>query len=158
MPINPKKTQMKEQEPEERIKNFDEVPFGYSEEDAVIEAERCLQCKIPKCVEGCPVNVNIPGFIKAIKEKDFDSAIRIMKNTNSLPAITGRVCPQEDQCEAKCVLGKKFEPVAIGRLERFIADWDANRGMVLPEINDKNGLKVAIVGAGPASLTCAADL
>ncbi len=158
MPINPKKTQMKEQEPEERIKNFDEVPFGYSEEDAVIEAERCLQCKIPKCVEGCPVNVNIPGFIKAIKEKDFDKAIRIMKNTNSLPAITGRVCPQEDQCEAKCVLGKKFEPVAIGRLERFIADWDANRGMVLPEINEKNGLKVAIVGAGPASLTCAADL
>ncbi|HQP00534.1 MAG TPA: FAD-dependent oxidoreductase, partial [Caldisericia bacterium] len=158
MPINPKKTSMKEQKPEERIKNFNEVPFGYCEEDAVIEAERCLQCKIPKCVEGCPVNVNIPGFIKAIKEKDFDSAIRIMKNTNSLPAITGRVCPQEDQCEAKCVLGKKFEPVAIGRLERFIADWDANRGMVLPEINEKNGLKVAIVGAGPASLTCAADL
>ncbi|MBP7139614.1 MAG: NADPH-dependent glutamate synthase [Caldisericia bacterium] len=158
MPINPKKTSMKEQKPEERIKNFNEVPFGYCEEDAVIEAERCLQCKIPKCVEGCPVNVNIPGFIKAIREKDFDLAIRIMKNTNSLPAITGRVCPQEDQCEAKCVLAKKFEPVAIGRLERFIADWDANRGMVLPEINEKNGLKVAIVGAGPASLTCAADL
>ncbi|MGB9750430.1 MAG: NADPH-dependent glutamate synthase [Caldisericia bacterium] len=158
MAIIPKKTPMKEQKPEDRIKNFDEVPYGYTEEEAVLEAERCLQCKIPKCIEGCPVNVDIPGFIKAIKERDFDRAIRIMKNTNSLPAITGRVCPQEDQCEAECVLGKKYEPVAIGRLERFIADWDAKRGMVVPETNEKLGLKVAVVGAGPASLTCAADL
>lgn len=158
MAINPKKTSMKEQDPKERIKNFDEVPLGYTEEEAVLEAERCLQCKIPKCVEGCPVNVDIPGFIKAIRERDFDKAIRIMKNTNSLPAITGRVCPQENQCEVKCVLSKKYEPVAIGRLERFIADWDAKRGMIIPEINCKVGLKVAVVGAGPAGLTCAADL
>lgn len=158
MKINPKKTPMKEQDPKERIKNFNEVPYGYTEEEAIIEAERCLQCKIPKCVEGCPVNVDIPGFIKAIKERDFDKAIKIMKNTNSLPAITGRVCPQEDQCEMKCVLGKKYEPVAIGRLERFIADWDAKRGMVIPEINEHYDLKVAVVGAGPAGLTCAADL
>lgn len=158
MPINPKKTSMKEQKPEERITNFEEVPLGYTEEEAIIEAERCLQCKIPKCIEGCPVNVDIPGFIKAIKERDFERAIRIMKNTNSLPAITGRVCPQEVQCEEKCVLGKKYEPVAIGRLERFIADWDAKRGMIIPDINDKLNLKVAVVGAGPAGLTCAADL
>jgi len=158
MAIIPKKTPMKEQKPEDRIKNFDEVPYGYTEEEAVLEAERCLQCKIPKCIEGCPVNVDIPGFIRAIKERDFDRAIKIMKNTNSLPAITGRVCPQEDQCEVQCVLGKKYEPVAIGRLERFIADWDAKRGMLIPEINEKLGLKVAVVGAGPASLTCAADL
>lgn len=158
MAINPKKTPMKEQDPKERIKNFDEVPFGYTEDEAVFEAERCLQCKIPKCIEGCPVNVDIPGFIKAIKERDFDRAIKIMKNTNSLPAITGRVCPQETQCEEKCVLGKKYEPVAIGRLERFIADWDAKRGMVIPEINERYDIKVAVVGAGPAGLTCAADL
>jgi len=158
MPINPKKTPMREQDPKERIKNFDEVPYGYTEEEAILEAERCLQCKIPKCVEGCPVNVDIPGFIKAIRERDFDRAIKIMKNTNSLPAITGRVCPQETQCEEKCVLGKKFEPVAIGRLERFIADWDAKRGMVIPEIKERHDIKVAVVGAGPAGLTCAADL
>ncbi len=158
MKIKPKKTPMREQDPKERIKNFNEVPFGYTEEEAVIEAERCLQCPKPPCIEGCPVNVDIPGFIKAIRERDFDRAIKIMKNTNSLPAITGRVCPQETQCEERCVLGKKFEPVAIGRLEAFIADWEAKRGIKIPEKPKPLNIKVAIVGAGPAGLTCAADL
>lgn len=158
MKIKPKKTPMREQDPRERIKNFNEVPFGYSEEEAVIEAERCLQCPKPTCIEGCPVNVDIPGFIKAIKERDFDRAIKIMKNTNSLPAITGRVCPQETQCEERCVLAKKFESVAIGKLEAFIADWEAKRGIKIPEKPKPLGIKVAIVGAGPAGLTCAADL
>jgi len=158
MKIKPKKTPMREQDPKERIKNFNEVPFGYTEEEAVIEAERCLQCPKPLCIEGCPVNVDIPGFIKAIRERDFDRAIKIMKNTNSLPAITGRVCPQETQCEERCVLGKKFEPVAIGRLEAFIADWEAKRGIKIPEKAKPLNIKVAVVGAGPAGLTCAADL
>jgi len=158
MKIKPKKTPMREQDPKERIKNFNEVPFGYTEEEAVIEAERCLQCPKPPCIEGCPVNVDIPGFIKAIRERDFDRAIKIMKNTNSLPAITGRVCPQETQCEERCVLGKKFEPVAIGRLEAFIADWEAKRGIKIPEKAKPLNIKVAVVGAGPAGLTCAADL
>jgi len=158
MKIKPKKIPMREQDPKERIKNFNEVPFGYTEEEAVIEAERCLQCPKPPCIEGCPVNVDIPGFIKAIKEKDFDKAIEIMKETNSLPAITGRVCPQETQCEEKCVLGKRFEPVAIGRLEAFIADWEAKKGIKIPEKPKPLNIKVAIIGAGPAGLTCAADL
>ena len=158
MKIKPKKTPMREQDPKERIKNFNEVPFGYTEEEAVIEAERCLQCPKPPCIEGCPVNVDIPGFIKAIRERDFDRAIKIMKNTNSLPAITGRVCPQETQCEERCVLGKKFEPVAIGRLEAFIADWEAKRGIKIPKKPKPLNIKVAVVGAGPAGLTCAADL
>jgi len=158
MKIKPKKTPMREQNPKERIKNFNEVPFGYTEEEAVIEAERCLQCPKPPCIEGCPVNVDIPGFIKAIKERDFDKAIEIMKETNSLPAITGRVCPQETQCEERCVLGKRFEPVAIGRLEAFIADWEAKKGIKIPEKPKPLNIKVAIIGAGPAGLTCAADL
>ena len=158
MKIKPKKTPMREQDPKERIKNFNEVPFGYTEEEAVIEAERCLQCPKPPCIEGCPVNVDIPGFIKAIRERDFDRAIKIMKNTNSLPAITGRVCPQETQCEERCVLGKKFEPVAIGRLEAFIADWEAKKGIKIPEKPKPLNIKVAVVGAGPAGLTCAAEL
>jgi len=116
MKIKPKKTPMREQDPKERIKNFNEVPFGYTEEEAVIEAERCLQCPKPPCIEGCPVNVDIPGFIKAIRERDFDKAIEIMKETNSLPAITGRVCPQETQCEERCVLGKNLRHLLrIGR-------------------------------------------
>jgi len=158
MKIKPKKIPMREQDPKERIKNFNEVPFGYTEEEAVIEAERCLQCPKPPCIEGCPVNVDIPGFIKAIKERDFDKAIEIMKETNSLPAITGRVCPQETQCEEKCVLGKRFEPVAIGRLEAFIADWEAKKGIKIPEKPKPLNIKVAVIGAGPAGLTCAADL
>ncbi len=155
-----KKTPMKEQPPEERIKNFNEVPYGYTVEEAIAEANRCLQCSPPPCVKGCPVNVDIPGFIKLIKEKDFRGAINRIKLTNNLPAVCGRVCPQEDQCEKACTLGKikGGEPVAIGRLERFAADWEAEHGVETPEIIEKKDGKVAIVGAGPAGLTAAADL
>jgi glutamate synthase (NADPH/NADH) small chain len=150
---------MREQPPKERIRNFDEVPYGYSEEDAVAEAQRCLTCKKPPCVGGCPVEIDIPGFIERIAEKDFQGAIRVMKKKNVLPAICGRVCPQEDQCEKVCVLSKKMEPVAIGRLERFIADWEAKQGiMEIPEKLPPTGKKVTVVGAGPAGLTVAGDL
>ncbi len=149
---------MPERPAEERIKDFLEVPLGYTEEQAVLEAERCLQCKKPKCVEGCPVNVDIPGFIALIKERKFMEAARKIKETNSLPAICGRVCPQETQCEEKCVLGKKSEPVAIGKLERFVADYERKMGVETPPLPPKKGKKVAIVGSGPAGLTCAGDL
>ena len=157
--IIPKKTPMPEQSPKKRIENFDEVPYGYSEELAIAEANRCLQCKNSPCVAGCPVEIDIPGFIKKIAEGDFEGSIRIMKDKNLLPAICGRVCPQEEQCEKACVLGKKFEPVAIGRLERFIADWEAKSGNIeIPELPPSTGRKVAIVGSGPAGLTVAGDL
>ncbi len=150
---------MPEQDPKERIRNFLEVPLGYPPDVAKLEAERCLQCKKPPCIEGCPVEVDIPGFIKLIREGDFLSAAKKIKEKNALPAICGRVCPQEVQCESKCVLGKKDEPVAIGRLERFAADWERERGEVsIPEIKEKTGKKVAVVGSGPAGLTVAADL
>ncbi len=150
---------MREQPPKERIHNFDEVPYGYTEEEAIAEAKRCLSCKKPPCVGGCPVEIDIPGFIAKIAEGDFRGAIRIMKQKNVLPAICGRVCPQEDQCEKVCVLGKKMEPVAIGRLERFIADWEAKQGtMEIPEKLPPTGKKVAVVGSGPAGLTVAGDL
>lgn len=150
---------MPEQEPLVRARNFDEVPFGYSPETAMLEASRCLQCKKPKCIEGCPVNVKIPEFIAFIVEGDFVAAARKLKETNALPAVCGRVCPQESQCESKCVLGKKGEPVAIGRLERFAADYERNHGKVSkPEMAPPTGKKVAIVGSGPAGLTCAGDL
>lgn len=150
---------MPEQEPLVRARNFDEVPFGYSPETAMLEASRCLQCKKPKCVEGCPVNVKIPEFIAFIVEGDFGAAARKLKETNALPAVCGRVCPQESQCESKCVLGKKGEPVAIGRLERFAADYERNHGKVSkPKMAPPTGKKVAIVGSGPAGLTCAGDL
>ncbi|MEM1577230.1 MAG: NADPH-dependent glutamate synthase [Archaeoglobaceae archaeon] len=158
------KVPMPEQPPEERIKNFKEVPLGYTPEMAMEEAKRCLQCKprkgkeFPPCVEGCPVNVNIPEFIKAIKEGRFDDAIKIIKDKNSLPAITGRVCPYENQCEGNCTLGKKHEPVGIGRLERFAADYERAKGFTIPEKPKPNGKKVAIIGSGPAGLTAAADL
>ncbi len=153
------KTPMREQPPKERIHNFDEVPYGYTEEEAIAEAKRCLSCKKPPCVGGCPVEIDIPGFIAKIAEGDFRGAIRIMKQKNVLPAICGRVCPQEDQCEKVCVLGKKMEPVAIGRLERFIADWEAKQGtMEIPEKLPPTGKKVAVVGSGPAGLTVAGDL
>ena len=161
MKIVPKKTPMRELDPKERIHTFDEVALGYTEDEAVEEAKRCLQCPRPFCVEGCPVGIDIPGFIRRIRERDFEGAVRILKKYNNLPAICGRVCPQEDQCEAKCVLGrmKDTEPVAIGRLERFVADWEAeNRAIEVPEIKVRKRKKVAIVGAGPAGLTCAADL
>lgn len=149
---------MPTQKPEVRRRNFNEVALGYSEEEAVSEAQRCLQCKKPGCVEGCPVQVQIPQFIKRIAERDFEGAIKIIKETNSLPAICGRVCPQETQCEKNCVLGKVGEPVAIGRLERFAADWERAKGIHPPVIPKKLGKKVAIIGSGPAGLACAGDL
>jgi len=150
---------MPEQDPKERIRNFEEVPRGYTPETAILEAKRCIQCKKPGCVDGCPVDVKIPEFIRQIAEGDFPGAARTLKKTNSLPAVCGRVCPQEDQCEKTCILGKKGEPVAIGRLERFAADYERNSGAVaIPEIAPPNGKKVAVVGAGPSGLTIAGDL
>jgi glutamate synthase (NADPH/NADH) small chain len=157
--IIPEKYPMQEQKPADRVKNFKEVPFGYDIETAKLEADRCLQCPKPFCIDGCPVEIDIPGFIAAIAEGDMVEAIRIMKLYNNLPAVCGRVCPQEDQCEIVCVLAKKYEPVAIGRLERFIADYDYEHNVAPPpEKAPPTGKKVAIVGAGPAGLTCGGDL
>jgi len=154
-----KKVPMPEQDPKVRAHNFKEVTLGYTEEQAVEEANRCLGCKNPKCVEGCPVNVRIPEFIKKIQERDFKAAHDIIFSTNALPAVTGRVCPQETQCESKCVRGIKGEPVAIGRLERFVADWNNNQpNQHINGQKEKNGIKVAVVGSGPAGVTCATDL
>ncbi|MDI9570878.1 MAG: NADPH-dependent glutamate synthase [Pseudomonadota bacterium] len=150
---------MPEQDPRERIGNFEEVPRGYAPETAILEARRCIQCKKPTCMDGCPVDVKIPEFIKQIAEGDFLGAARTLKETNSLPAVCGRVCPQEDQCEKTCILGKKGAPVAIGRLERFAADYERESGAVaIPEIAPPNGKKVAVVGSGPSGLTIAGDL
>ena len=150
---------MPEQEAADRARNFEEVPFGYSPETAVLEAGRCIKCKKPGCVEGCPVHVDIPGFISLIQEGRFVEAAQHIKEQNALPAVCGRVCPQEEQCESKCILGVKGEPVAIGRLERFAADFERKSGAVsLPELPAKTGKRVAVVGAGPAGLTVAGDL
>ena len=150
---------MPEQPPKQRIRNFDEVPLGYTPEQAVAEAGRCLQCKKPPCIGGCPVAVDIPGFIALVREEKFAEAARKIKETNVLPAVCGRVCPQEDQCEAACVLGKKGEPVAVGRLERFVADWEREHNLAQkPDMPPPTAKRVAIVGSGPAGLTCAADL
>ncbi len=150
---------MPEQEPLVRARNFGEVPFGYAKEVAMAEAARCLNCGKPKCVTGCPVNNNIPDFLMHIAEGDFAGAARVMKETNLLPSICGRVCPQETQCEELCVIGKKGEPIAIGRLERFIGDWERETGSVqVPECAEPSGKRVAIVGSGPAGLSCAAEL
>src|SRR5512136_2856375 len=156
-PQKPKKpVKMLEQDPRSRVSNFSEVPLGYSPEEAVAEASRCLQCRKPLCVTGCPVNVQIPQFIKFIVDGDFAAAARKIKETNALPAVCGRVCPQEEQCEIKCVLGKKGAPVAIGNLERFAADWEREHDLIeYPAVKDSNGMKVAIAGSGPAGLTCA---
>ncbi|MCP4900622.1 MAG: NADPH-dependent glutamate synthase [bacterium] len=149
---------MPEQDPQIRRQNWEEVPFGYSQDVAVIEAARCLQCKKPLCVAGCPVGIDIPGFLQLLADGDFRGSIRKMKETNILPAVCGRVCPQETQCEGVCVLAKKYEPVAVGRLERFIADWERASGRVeIPEMGPKTGKRVAVVGSGPAGLTVAAD-
>jgi glutamate synthase (NADPH/NADH) small chain len=157
--IIPKKTPMPEQPAAERIHNFNEVPIGYTPEQATAEARRCLECKRPFCVDGCPVEIDIPGFLKLIAEGDFQGAINLIHTANALPAITGRVCPQEEQCERVCTLCKKFEPVAIGRLERFVADWEAAQGpLPVPDLPPATGKKVAVVGAGPAGVTVAADL
>lgn len=153
------RTPIPEQAAKKRAKNFDEVALGYTHDQALIEASRCLMCKKPKCIAGCPVGIEIPDFIKALADDDPAAAISKLKEKTSFPAVCGRVCPQEDQCEKVCILGKKHEPVAIGRLERYAADWEAAQGeAALPEIAEKKGKKVGVVGSGPAGLTCAGEL
>ena len=152
------KTPMPEQEPKVRARNFDEVTTGYTEEMALNEALRCLNCKNMPCVTGCPVNVHIPEFITKIKEGDFEGAYQVINKSSSLPAVCGRVCPQETQCESKCVRGIKGEPVGIGRLERFVADWHNMHSTEAPVTEPANGHRVAVVGSGPSGLTCAGDL
>ncbi|MBR5322676.1 MAG: NADPH-dependent glutamate synthase [Clostridia bacterium] len=158
MAIIPKKHEMPNQAPEVRAHNFDEVALGYTEETAIAEANRCINCKNKPCVGGCPVNIRIPEFIAKVKVGDFEGAYQIITFSSSLPAVCGRVCPQETQCECNCTLGNKFEPVAIGRLERFVADWHNKNVKEAAEKPDDNGHKVAIVGSGPSGLTCAGDL
>lgn len=150
--------EMPSQPAEERRCNFDEVALGYTLEMAIAEASRCIQCKKPTCILGCPVNVRIPEFIHAVVEGDMWDAVEKLKDKNSLPAICGRVCPQETQCEIRCVLGRKDQPVAIGRLERFVADWERKEGIRIPQAPPPNGKRVAIIGSGPAGLTAAGDL
>ena len=153
-----KKNEMPSQPAEVRNKNFDEVALGYSEEQAVDEAERCLNCKNRPCMQGCPVAVRIPEFISKVRERDFEGAYRIISGSSSLPAVCGRVCPQETQCEKYCIRGIKGEPVGIGRLERFVADWHNSHDIgAIPNINS-NGIKIAVIGSGPSGLTCAGDL
>ncbi|MBR3560820.1 MAG: NADPH-dependent glutamate synthase [Oscillospiraceae bacterium] len=152
------KNPMPSQEPDVRNKNFLEVALGYTEEQALDEAQRCLNCKNPLCVQGCPVNVHIPQFVAKIVEKDYEGAYQVIHETSSLPAVCGRVCPQETQCEMHCIRGKKGDPVGIGRLERFVADWHNEHVNEAPAKPEPNGHKVAIVGSGPAGLTCAGDL
>lgn len=150
---------MKEQSPSERIHNFKEVPLGYSKEEAIYEAQRCLQCKNPTCMKGCPAEINIPVFIRYIVEENFAQAYLTILETDALPAVTGRVCPQEEQCQRECVLNKKGKPIAIGRLERFVADWARENDIHGRKSTvDKKNLKIAVVGSGPAGLSCAADL
>ena len=156
--MNPKKNPMPTQEPKVRANNFSEVALGYTEEMAIDEALRCLNCKNMPCVGGCPVNIHIPEFITKIKECDFEGAYQIIAKTSSLPAVCGRVCPQETQCEAKCVRGIKGEPVGIGRLERFVADWHNLHSENIANCSAPSGHKVAVVGSGPSGLTCAGDL
>ncbi len=156
--MNPKKNPMPTQAPAARAHNFDEVAIGYTEEMAIDEALRCLSCKNMPCVSGCPVNIHIPEFIAKIKEGDFEGAYQIITKSSSLPAICGRVCPQETQCESKCVRGIKGEPVGIGRLERFVADFHNAHSDKLPEVKEPNGHRAAVVGSGPSGLACAADL
>jgi len=158
MPVKREKQPMREQDPTERIKNFREVPLGYTKEQAIEEAKRCLQCKDMPCMKGCPVGIEIPIFIECIKEGNFEKAIEKIKEKNALPAVTGRVCPYEGQCEGLCTLGKIGEPVAIGRLERFVADLEREKGIKTPKKAKSTGKKVAVVGSGPAGLTCASDL
>ena len=149
---------VREQDPKVRAANFAEVCLGYNEEEAVAEAQRCLHCKNARCVQGCPVNINIPEFIGAVKESDFGRAYDVISQSSSLPAVCGRVCPQESQCEGKCIRGAKGDAVSIGKLERFVADWAKENGMKMKGAEKPNGRKVAVIGSGPSGLTCAGDL
>ena len=158
MAIQPKKHEMPVQDAKVRARNFKEVALGYTPEIAVAEAQRCLNCKNRPCVEGCPVNISIPEFISKVKESDFEGAYDVISQSSSLPAVCGRVCPQETQCESKCTLGIKFEPVGIGRLERFVADYHNANFTGELQIPASNGHKVAVIGSGPSGLTCAGDL
>ena len=149
---------VREQDPKVRATNFEEVCLGYNEEEAVAESQRCLHCKNAKCLQGCPVNINIPEFVGAVKEKDFGKAYDIISESSSLPAVCGRVCPQETQCEGRCIRGIKGDAVSIGKLERFVADWAKEHGMKMKCTAKQTGRKVAVIGAGPSGLTCAGDL
>ena len=149
---------VREQEPKVRATNFDEVCLGYNKDEAVEEAQRCLGCKNAKCITGCPVNINIPAFIAQVKEGNFEEAYKIIGESSALPAVCGRVCPQESQCEGKCVRGIKGDAVSIGKLERFVADWSRENGVVPEKPEKTNGIKVAVIGSGPSGLTCAGDL
>ena len=153
-----KKVPVREQDPKVRATNFDEVCLGYNEEEAKLEASRCLNCKVPFCVQGCPVSINIPGFISHVKEGDYEGAAKVIAQSSALPAVCGRVCPQETQCEGKCVRGKRGEAISIGKLERFVADWTRENNVTVGEVAPANGHKVAVIGSGPAGLTCAGDL
>ena len=152
------KVPVREQEPKVRATNFEEVCLGYNEEEAVTEAARCLKCKNAKCMTGCPVSINIPGFIKAVEENKFEEAYKIIGQSSALPAVCGRVCPQESQCEGQCIRGIKGEPISIGKLERFVADWARENNIEPEKAESMNGKKVAVIGSGPAGLTCAGDL
>ncbi|MBS5521754.1 MAG: NADPH-dependent glutamate synthase [Clostridiales bacterium] len=158
MAVKRDRVPVREQDPKVRATNFEEVCLGYNEEEAVAEAERCLNCKKPMCVGGCPVNINIPAFIEQVKNRDFEKAAQIIGESSALPAVCGRVCPQETQCEGKCILGIKGQPVAIGKLERFVADWAREHNIDPIPAKEKKGKKVAVIGSGPAGLTCAGDL
>ena len=153
-----KKVPVREQDPQVRAKNFEEVCLGYNLEEAMCEASRCINCKNAQCVKGCPVSIDIPGFIAKVKEGNIEEAYQIISQSSALPAVCGRVCPQESQCEGKCIRGIKGEPVSIGKLERFVADWARENGIVPQGATEKKGKKVAVIGSGPAGLTCAGDL
>ena len=153
-----KRVPVREQDPAVRAHNFEEVCLGYNKEEAMDEATRCLHCKNAKCIQGCPVSINIPDFIAAVKGGEFEKAYQVIGQSSALPAVCGRVCPQESQCEGKCIRGIKGEPVSIGKLERFVADWAKENGIKPETAKEKNGKKVAVIGAGPAGLTCAGDL
>lgn len=153
-----KKVPVREQDAAARAKNFEEVCYGYNKEEAVEESHRCITCKNAKCVEGCPVSIDIPAFIAAVKEEKFEEAFQIISKSSALPAVCGRVCPQESQCEGRCIRGKKGDPISIGKLERFVADWARENGIKPTAPAEKNGKKVAVIGSGPSGLTCAGDL
>lgn len=153
-----KKVPVREQDAAERAANFEEVCLGYNQEEAQAEAARCIGCKNAQCVKGCPVAIDIPGFIDKVKEGDIEAAYQVISEASALPAVCGRVCPQESQCEGKCIRGIKGDPISIGKLERFVADWAREKGIKPAGAAEKNGKKVAVIGSGPAGLTCAGDL